>query len=83
VNLAAVYSRQIDGRSLTIAPSGWTYADTFVLYDRETGSIWYPYENELRAIQGPYFGRRLPMLPSEDTSWRLWSKNHPDSKLLR
>jgi hypothetical protein len=27
-----VYSRQIDGRNLTLVPSGWTYDSTFVLY---------------------------------------------------
>jgi hypothetical protein len=27
-----VYSRQIDGKTLTIVPTGWTYRNTFVLY---------------------------------------------------
>jgi hypothetical protein len=83
VNLAAVYSRQIDGRILTLAPSGWTYKNTFVLYDQETGSLWYPYEGELRAIQGEFFGKRLPELPSEDTSWGDWRAENPESKILR
>jgi hypothetical protein len=39
VDLAAVYSREIDGRTLTLVPSGWTYERTFVLYDRETDSF--------------------------------------------
>ena len=30
-NLTAVYSREIDGQTLTLAPSGWTYNNTFVL----------------------------------------------------
>jgi hypothetical protein len=51
VDLAAVYSRQIDGRNLTLVPSGWTYDNTFVLYDRETGSLWYPYEKGLMGIR--------------------------------
>ncbi|MBW1848704.1 MAG: DUF3179 domain-containing protein, partial [Deltaproteobacteria bacterium] len=42
MNLAAVYSRHIDDRTLTIVPSGWTYKNTFVLYDRETETLWYP-----------------------------------------
>ncbi|MBW1841122.1 MAG: DUF3179 domain-containing protein [Deltaproteobacteria bacterium] len=40
MDLAAVYSREIDGRKLTLAPSGWTYKNTFVLYDKETGTLW-------------------------------------------
>lgn len=53
--MTAVYSREIDGRVLTLAPSGWTYKRTFVLYDKETGSLWYPGKKGLMGIQGVYF----------------------------
>lgn len=82
MNLAAVYSREIDGKTLTLAPSGWTYNFTFVLYDRETGSLWYPYDKGLMGIQGIYFQRWLPKLPSEDTRWKSWKARHPDSQIL-
>ena len=47
MDLAVVYSRQIDGNTLTLAASGWTYGQnashsTFVLMDVETGSLWFP-----------------------------------------
>ena len=45
----------MDGRTLTLAPSGWTYKRTFVLYDRETGSLWYPQKGGLMGIQGGVF----------------------------
>lgn len=77
-----MYSRQIEGQTLTIAPSGWTYDYTFVLYDQETESLWYPVRGGLRAIQGPYFGNVLPELPSEDTSWRKWRAENPGSRIL-
>ncbi len=77
-----MYSRQIDGRTLTLVPSGWTYEDTFVLYDRETGTLWYPYRSGLMGIQGPYFKRWLPQLPAKDTRWRRWIKAHPHSSIL-
>jgi hypothetical protein len=77
-----VYSREIDGRTLTLAPSGWTYNSTFVLYDRETETLWYPYEQGLMGIQGKYFKRWLDKIPSEDTSWRKWRRRHPDSRIL-
>jgi hypothetical protein len=35
-----VYSREIDGKTLTLSASGWTYDRLFVLYDYETESIW-------------------------------------------
>lgn len=77
-----MYSRQLEDRTLTLVPSGWTYDSTFVLYDRETESLWYPDENSLRAISGPLFGKRLPELPSKDTSWSRWSTEHAESKIL-
>lgn len=82
MDLAAVYSRSLNGRTLTLAPSGWTYKNTFVLYDKETMSLWYPNRTGLRAIQGPLFGSELPKLSSEDTQWQKWEKKHPGSRVL-
>jgi len=78
-----VYSREIDGRLLTLSPSGWTYKRTFVLYDKETGSLWFPDDDGLLAIQGEYFGRRLPKVLFEDTVWGKWSEEHPESTILK
>jgi hypothetical protein len=78
-----VYSREIDGKVLTLSPSGWTYDYTFVLYDKETGTLWYPYRKGLKGIQGEYFGRRLPKVKSKDTEWGKWKKKHPESKILK
>ncbi len=78
-----MYSRTIDGRTLTLVPSGWTYDNTFVLYDRETGTLWYPYRKGLKGIQGRYFKQWLPKLPSDDTRWKRWQRKHPDTRLLR
>ncbi len=77
-----MYSREIDGKILTLAPSGWTYKRTFVLYDLETGTLWYPDEKGLKGIQGVYFKRRLPLVPSTDTRWRDWVKEYPHTKLM-
>jgi uncharacterized protein DUF3179 len=77
-----VYSRRIDGKILTLAPSGWTYDDTFALYDKETGTLWYPYPKGLMGIQGPYFKRWLPELESDDIRWKKWKRQYPDSKIL-
>jgi len=83
VDLAAVYSREIDGRVLTLAPSGWTYKRTFVLYDNETGTLWYPYSKGLMGIQGVYFQRWLPKISSADTTWRDWERKYPSSKIMK
>jgi hypothetical protein len=81
VDLAAVYSRQIDGRDLTLAPSGWTYDYTFVLYDKETSSLWYPREKGLMSIQGHFFNRILPEIKSEDTNMGQWIDKHPQTRV--
>ena len=73
-----MYNREIDGRELTLVPSGWTYERTFVLYDKETETLWYPYKNGLMGIQGRYFKRILPEFPHEVTRWKKWVKKHPD-----
>jgi len=78
-----VYSRTLEGKTLHLAPSGWTYKNTFVLYDKETESMWYPERNGLRGITGTHFNKWLPMLDSEDTEWRKWVDKHPDSKILK
>jgi hypothetical protein len=81
--LAAVYRRRIEGQTLTLAPSGWTYHQTFVLYDKESGSLWFPQGRDLKGIQGRYFQKLLPGLPHEVTHWEDWLKKHPRSRLLK
>jgi hypothetical protein len=78
-----VYSREIDGKKLTIAPSGWTYKRTFVLYDKETGTLWYPNKEGLLGIQGVFFQRRLPRLNSTDTRWSTGVKKNPSTRLMK
>ena len=77
-----MYSRTLDGRELTLAPSGWTYKNTFVLYDRETMSMWYPYRDGLHGITGEHFNKVLPLIESDDTRWDIWAEQHPSSKIL-
>ena len=61
MNLTAVYSREIQGEVLTLSASGWTYNNTFVLYDYETESLWYhmPGESGLTCISGFYADNHL------------------------
>lgn len=83
VGLAAVYSRNLNGKVLTLAASGWIYRRTFVLYDKETMSLWYPDRGGLRGISGTHIGLLLPRIKSEYTTWREWLNDHPDTKVLK
>ena len=78
-----MYSRKIDGQVLTLAPSGWTYKRTFVLYDRETGTLWYPRRDSLMGIQGKFFNKHLPMLDSTDTRFHKWVKANPTTRVMK
>lgn len=71
-NLPTVRSRRIDDVILHLAPSGWTYENTFVLYDLETETLWYSYKDGLMGIQGYYFKRWLKKIPSHFTRWKKW-----------
>lgn len=78
-----MYSRETEGMTLTLRASGWSYKNTFVLMDDETGSLWYPAYNGLRSFQGSNYGRFLRKLDSEDTTWGEWLKRHPQSAVLK
>lgn len=79
-----MYSRVIDEKVLTIAASGWTYDNLFVLYDRETESMWYnlPGTSELTCIAGAYEGRTLAELDSQYVPWNQWVADNPTSRYL-
>jgi hypothetical protein len=80
-----VYSRQLDGQTLTLAASGWTYNHTFVLYDLETETLWYPVSGQsggLTGISGPLRDRVLPLIESARMSWREWREQNPETKFM-
>lgn len=74
-DLAAVYSRDFCEKTLTFAVSGYTYSDPqiwdgkdgFVLWDRDTESLWWPLIG--RAVSG---GMKKAMLESYDQQqWEI------------
>lgn len=98
MSLAVVYSRELNGEVLTLSASGWTYYFTFVLFDYETESMWYPVDigsetdtscgclatvSHLLCIAGELAGETLPMLPSHNTRWDEWYVDHPNSWIMR
>lgn len=85
-DLVAVYSREIDGNVLTLAASGWTYAFTFVLYDYETESLWYPnvLGNKLECVSGFYEGRTLNAVSNiKRSNWNKWKKSNPETRWMQ
>lgn len=76
-----MYGRELDGEPLTLAASGWTYNDVFVLTDFETRTLWYPYPERdgLLGIDGEHEGRVLKVRDAELLAWSEWLTAHPGS----
>jgi len=80
-----VSSRAIDDTVLTLSASGWTYFTTFVLYDYETESLWFPFQGTpgLTCVGGVYADRVLQEYPAQLTEWFVWKTLHPDTKFMK
>jgi len=79
-----VYSRENDGKKFEFGVSGYTLDQTFLLFDRETDSVWYPGANgELNAVGGTRKGDTIPVaIKNEVMPLSDWLQKHPDSKIL-
>ena len=79
-----MYSREIDGRVLTLTTSGFTYNRQHVLFDRETGGLWFHLggTDALTCISGYYVDRVLPGMATFHGPWHAWVADNPDSKYL-
>ena len=75
-----VYSRELDGDTLTFGNTSALYELDLVMYDHGTGSYWFQVLGE--AIVGDLTGKRLTLLPSVTTTWAEWKRLHPDTRLL-
>jgi len=84
VQLPVVYGREIDGERTTFGTTGYTYKNTFLLYDRATESVWYPLQKgEFNALSGKLKGKALPyMAEPEIMLLGKWRKLHPHTVIL-
>jgi len=91
-DLGAVYSRNYGGQELTFALSGYTYYDKnvwngldgFVLWDRETESLWWPLID--KAVSGQLKGVRLLEMDKthwQDTDWKTIKSTYPQAQVLQ
>ena len=76
-----VYVRPgIDGRELDFGVSGKVVMGCFLMYDRQSDSLWSQVLGE--AVWGPLRGRKLERLPAVLTTWGAWRAAHPDTEAL-
>jgi len=77
---SAAYERVIDGEPVEFGVSGKLYQSDLVMYDRKTDSYWSQILG--KAIVGELAGRELTRIPIDQTTWGVWKKLHPDTKVL-
>jgi len=75
-----VYDRRISNKELTFGVSGKLHANSLIMYDHQTDSLWSHLVGA--AVTGPLQGEKLKPLQSMFTKWDTWKKLHPNSKVL-
>ena len=75
-----VFDANAAGRKLDFGVSGLLYQSDVLLYDHQTESLWSQIKQE--AVVGQLIGTRLRLLPSTQTTWGAWEKQHPDTFVL-
>ena len=75
-----MYDRRVDGKILSFGHSGILYKWSFVLYDRQSESLWVQANG--MAEHGPMKGKRLRLIPSTVTSWTRWKTAYPHTEVL-
>lgn len=91
-DLGAIYERNYGNQELTFALSGYTYFDKkiwngldgFVLWDRETESLWWPLIG--KAVSGPLKNVKLLEMDQsnwKDVKWKYIKDNYPNALVLK
>ena len=82
--MSVVYGREVNGEETSFGTTGYTYKNTFLLYDRKTESVWYPLnKGEMNAITGKLKGHKLSFIEEpEIMTLKEWRTRHPKTKVL-
>lgn len=90
-DLGAIYERTIGEQTFTFALSGYTYFDPevwdgldgFVMWDRETESLWWPLIG--KAVSGPLKETKMKVLDEQywsQTTWQEIKTSFPNAQVL-
>lgn len=74
------FVRRTGGRELELGVSGLVHNASFLMYDRETESLWQQFSGE--ALSGPRAGERLERLRVRLEPLGTWLSRHPDTRVL-
>jgi len=64
--------------------SGYTYRNTFIIFDRRTESLWYPLDDaQWTAISGPRKGETIPFIEEPGVlPLGMWLQQYPETVVL-
>lgn len=74
----------MDDEPVDFGTTGYTNNNVFVLYDRKTGSVWYPLTGRtLDAVSGPKKGETIEFIDKpERMTLGEWKAEHPDTLVM-
>lgn len=75
-----MYDRRIAGKELTFGVSGKLHANSLIMYDHQTESLWSHLVGA--AVTGTLKGEKLKPLPSMFTQWKTWVRFHAGTRVL-
>jgi hypothetical protein len=75
------FQRKLGRRTLSFGVSGLIHNHGFLLFDRETESLWVPFTGE--AIAGELVGKRLEPVRIRQETLAGWLERHPDSRVMK
>ena len=76
----AIFSRKIEGKTLSFKKSQQPGKKGIFLVDEATGSIWEGLTG--RAVEGPLKGKKLEPLPTTPSFWFGWVDHYPETELF-
>lgn len=74
------WERLVEDRTLELGVSGLVHNGSFLMYDRQTESLWVQLTG--RALAGPLAGRELPRLRVRMEPLAAWLSRHPGAKVM-
>lgn len=75
-----MYDRTIGEDVLTFGVSGKLHANSLIMYDHQTDSLWSHLVG--KAVVGPKKGANIEPLESVFTTWDRWQERYPHTKVL-
>ena len=75
-----VFSRELEGKTLSFGNTGSLFESVMVLYDRETDSLWAQINGT--ALTGELTGKKLEVLPSTMLTFAEIKETYPDTLIL-